>query len=123
MCGDEVEGLSFHLDFDAQHATAFRFTLILKHEVLGVLDRQAGKNGDSVFATLVIKVWSKRVLHLRHRRELDNLVFAFSPSHTAIHFLQSDEIRTGGVYDVGNALKVEFLVHADADVDVVSHDT
>ena len=58
---------------------------------------------------------------LRHLRELDDLVFAFRAPYASVDFLQADEIRTLSIDHVGNALQVQLLVHANADVNVVRH--
>src|SRR5262249_4281435 len=62
-------------------------------------------------------------LHLRHRCELRNLILPFSSLHAAIDLLQTNQVRLLFVNDVRDALQVQLLIHADSDVDVVSHHT
>ena len=79
------------------------------------------KESRPVFTALIVEIRRKSKFHVGQFRELDDLVFAFSASYTAVNFLQADEIRALSVNHIGNALEVQLLVHADADVNVVRH--
>ena len=73
-------------------------------------------------SALISQVEGERVVHVREFREFCNLVYALRPFHAAIDFLQADQIGMLRVNHSGNAGQVEFLIHADTDMNVVSHD-
>ena len=89
--------------------------------MIGGFDGIARQNRDTVLPALVFQVESERVIHMREFREFRNLINAPGTLHPAIDFLQTDKIRMLLLNYASDARQIEFLVHADTDVNVVSH--
>ena len=89
--------------------------------MIGRHDRKARENRDAILSALIAQVEREGIIHARQLCNLSDLVDALSAGDAAIDFLQAHQIGTLGVDDGGDARQIKFLVHADADMDVVSH--
>jgi hypothetical protein len=121
MGRNESQPLAFDLDFDLQHPAPLGLALVFEHAMHGTLDWKSRQDRNAVLPALVIKIRRKRVLHSREAREFGDLVFTLRSLDTAIDFLQTDQIRSFAIDHVSDALQVQLFVHADPDVNVVSH--
>src|SRR5262249_21512166 len=121
VSGDEGERFLVHFNFDEQHAAALGLALILEHSMNGVLDRKSRQDSNAILAALKVEIRRERILHSRHRSQLGDLVFPFRSLYAAIDLLQTDQIRPFAIDHVSDALQVQLLVHANADMNVVSH--
>jgi len=72
---------------------------------------------------LITKIEGEGIIHLRHPGNFGNLINALCSFDASIDFLQAHEIGMLRVNHAGNARQIKFLVHADADVNVIGHDT
>src|SRR2546427_11970890 len=121
MRGHETQRPVVDLDFNPNHAATLGFSFVLVLAVVNFQNRKARKDRDAVLSALIIEIVSKRVFHLRHTRKLGDLVQAFGSLYAAINLLQTNEVGMLLVDRVGDALQVQLLVHAYADMNVVGH--
>src|ERR1044072_8629696 len=121
MRGDEVETAPADLDLDADKAAPLAFTPVGESHVVDGEDGEAREQGPAVLPALIVEVVREGVVHPRQTRQLPYLVHAPRPLHAAVNLLQTDYVCARTFYDLRDARKVELLVHADADVNVVGH--
>src|SRR5882724_9015788 len=111
----------FHLD--AQHSPPLRFTPILKLPVVDYANRKARQNGDAVLAALIIQVMGKCIIHLCELCELGDFIHALRAAHAAVYFLQPNQIRMLMIDHFGDSFQIHLLIHSDANMNVIGHDT
>src|SRR4030095_1087953 len=68
MRRNEVNCLAVDLHLNADHAATFGFSLVLIHTVIDAANGKARKNRNSIFAALIVEIWSKGIFHPRQLR-------------------------------------------------------
>src|SRR6266576_5195223 len=109
----------FH--FNADHPSSFRFPPVLILAMIDSADRKPREDRHTVLPTLVVEIVREGIAHFSHLRQFGDLILAFGALHTSIDFLQADEIGMFAINYVCDTLQVKFLIHAYANMDVVSH--
>jgi hypothetical protein len=121
MCGHKVQLLALKSHFRANETAAFSFTQVFVMTMFGCRNANARENRDAVLPALIWKIERERIVHFRELREFGNFVDALRPFDAAIDFLQANQVRVLLIDDFSDASEIEFLVHADTDMDVVGH--
>ena len=77
--------------------------------MIDLLNQELRENRYAILPFLIVEIVTKGKVHASHLGQLGDLVDALRSSHTAIHFLQTDQIRALLQDDVRDSLQVQFL--------------
>src|SRR6185436_11245208 len=84
-------------------------------------NRKPRQDGDPILTALIFQVEGEGKVHPGEPGEFRDLVNALRALDTAINFLQPYQVNMLASDHVSDTRQIEFLIHPDADVNVVSH--
>src|ERR1044072_6069350 len=111
----KVDDAAVNLDLSANEATAFRFAKVLVEAMVSRANRKARENRDAILTTLIFQIKGKGVIHFRELCQFGNLINTLGAFHSAVDFLQADQVNVLALNHLGDAGQVEVLVPTDAD--------
>ena len=85
-------------------------------------DGQMGEDAMSVLPAVVVDGFGVAEFHIEEFGEFADLIGAIHALRVTVHLLQGDHMGENGADDLGNAVQVEFLVHAFAVVDIIGQE-
>jgi hypothetical protein len=121
--GNEIDCFDAEVHLNPNHPAPFRLPPVFEFAMINRPYRKAGQDCHTVLPTLIVKIMGEGVIHGCQLCEFSDFIFAFRPFHSSIDLLQPDQVRMLAINYISDALQIELLVHANADVNVVSHHT